>query len=216
MLRRTMSGSGPLFSSGFRAQLADAVASVEDGSSVELVVLVAPRSGDYPEVGAQLGLLALVAALSFLVFHDAEYGDYLLYLGPLAACAFGYALPLLLPALRRLLSSRRVKTRNVELVARASFQKANLSATRDGTALVVYVSLLERAVYLVADRGIVAAVPAALLEKTDQRYHKALRAPDAAAALLEVTRALGPELTRYLPKRPDDMNELPNAIDLVF
>jgi putative membrane protein len=207
--------SAPLASSTFRAQLAEAVGEVEAGSSVELVVLVAPRSGLYPEVGAQLGLTLLVAVLTFLVFHDAEYGDYLLYLAPLAACAIGFALPVLLPSLRRL-ASRRARARNVELVARASFQKAGLSATRDATALLVYASVLEREVYLVPDRGVIAAVPAAWFLETERHFRTALCASDPAVALLGATRALAPELARYLPKRLDDMNELPNAIDLVF
>ena len=103
MLARPM--VGPLATSAFRAQLADAVAAVEAESAVELVVLVAPRSGDYPEANVRLGLIALTAVLSFLVFHDAEYGDYLLYLGPLLGCALGYALPIALPRLRSLLAS---------------------------------------------------------------------------------------------------------------
>jgi len=212
-----MGASPPSLSTpAFRAELATAVAEVEDRSSVELIVLVAGRSGAYAEASWLFGMVLLVLVFSGLMFHDAEFGDYTLFLAPFGAFALGFLLPLLMPRLRTLFAARAAIARNVELVARATFQKAGLHATRDATALLVYVSVLERAVFLVADRGVVAALPQAWLDQTRAQYLKAIASGTPGQAILAATRALVPDLERHLPRRPDDMNELPDAIDVVF
>jgi putative membrane protein len=200
----------------FRAELGAAVAELEATTSAELVVLLAPRSGSYPEAGWMAGVGALLAAFVLVMFHPAEIGDEALFLAPLAAFLLGFVLPLLVPRLRALLASRAAIARNVELVARSSFQKAGLHATREATGLLVYVSLLERAVFLVADRGITRALPENWLVGARQRVTEAVRGRQPTTALLAALRGLARDLEGHLPRRPDDMNELPNAIDVVF
>jgi putative membrane protein len=199
-----------------RAELAAAVSEAERDTSAELVVLVSARSGSYPEAGWMLGLASLLGVFAVLMFHEAEIGDYTLFLGPILAFAAGFALPILVPRLRAWLTPRATLARQVELVARASFQKAALHATRDATALLVFVSLLERAVVVLPDRGLVASMPEGWLAATRARLMAAVASREPVAPFLAAIRGLGPDLARHLPRRPDDMNELPNAIDVVF
>jgi putative membrane protein len=200
----------------FPSAIAAAVAEVERGSAVELVVLMAPRSGTYPEAVLLGGLIGLYAVFAFVMFHDAELGDYLIFTAPLAGLLAGVVLVGLVAPLRRLLSFPAAITRNVELVARATFQKASLHSTRDATALLVYLSRAERRAFVVADRGVERALGASALRAIEHRYGQALREKDSPAAVVAVTRTLAPQLAAALPARPDDINELPDVIDVAF
>jgi putative membrane protein len=201
---------------GFSQQLATAVAEVEGGSAVELVVLLAPRSGTYPEAALLGGLVGLYAVFALVMFQNAELGDYLIFTAPLIGLLTGAMLVGFVSPLRRLLTFRAAIDRNVELVARATFQKAGLAATRDATALLVYLSLEERRVQVIADRGVLRALGEDGIAGIRARYVEALRTGDLEAAVLTATRALAPSLATALPPRPDDINELPDVIDVAF
>jgi len=200
----------------FEAELAGLVAEVEGGSAVELVVLLAPRSGTYPEAALLGGVLGLYAVFAFVMFHDAVLGDYVIFTAPIVGLLAGALAAGFFPPVRRLLSFRAAIERNVELVARATFQKAGLHATRDATALLVYLSFEERRAYVVADRGTLRALGQPALDAIRDRYAAALRARHPRPAILEATRALKAPLAAALPPRPDDINELPDMIDVAF
>jgi putative membrane protein len=203
-------------SASFDEELAGAVADVESGSAVELVVLLAPRSGTYPEATLLGGLFGLYVVFAVVMFHDVELGDYAIFTAPLLGLIAGALATGFIAPLRRLLSFVAAMERNVELVARATFQKAGLSATRDATALLVYLSAEERRATVVADRGVVRALGDKALDGIKQRYAAALRVRGKHAAILQVTRSLKEPLAAALPARPDDINELPDMIDVAF
>jgi len=196
--------------------LAAAVAEVEAKTSVELVVLLSPRSGTYPEAAWLGGLVGLYVVFAAVMFHDAELGDYVIFTAPLLGLFAGAVLVAINPGLQRLLASRATLDRNLELVARATFQKAGLSATRDATALLVYLSWLERRAYIVADRGVTRALSPTVLASLTAQFTATLRTSAPTSAILSATRALGAVLAAALPPRPDDINELPDVIDVVF
>lgn len=198
------------------AELGAAVAEVEAQTSVELIVLVAPRSGTYPETAWLGGLVGLYLAFAAVMFLDAELGDSLIFTAPLAGLFAGAILVAMSPGLQRLLASRAAIERNLELVARATFQKAGLAATRDATALLVYLSWLERRAYIVADRGVTRALAPPVLAKLESDFTATLRAAAPRSAILGATRSLGPLLAAALPPRADDINELPDVIDVAF
>jgi putative membrane protein len=203
-------------SASFDEELAGAVAEVESGSAVELVILLAPRSGTYPEATLLGGLLGLYAVFAAVMFHDAELGDYAIFTAPLLGLIAGALATGFIAPLRRRLSFVATIDRNVELVARATFQKAGLSATRDATALLVYLSMDERRAAVIADRGVMRALDHKALDGIKQRFAAALRTRDRHAAILQVTRSLKQPLAAALPARPDDINELPDLIDVAF
>jgi putative membrane protein len=203
-------------SASFDDELAGAVAEVEMGSAVELVVLLAPRSGTYPEATLLGGLLGLYGIFAVVMFHNVELGDYAIFTAPLLGLIAGALATGFIAPLRRWLTFTRAIERNVELVARATFQKAGLSATRDATALLVYLSMDERRATVVADRGVQRALGDKGLDGIKQRYAAALRTPGKRAAILQVTRSLKEPLAAALPVRADDINELPDRIDVIF
>jgi putative membrane protein len=109
-------------------------------------------------------------------------------------------------------AGRRDVEEAVSTAARSAFVELAVSHTRDRSGVLVYVSLLERRIRVIADVGVKTSMPlaewksaAAALEGILQQHDD-----DAAAleALAEAVESLGPTLAPHLPRRPDDTNEL--------
>ena len=118
----------------------------------------------------------------------------------------------ILSLIRRAMTTRRDRDRRVRVTAAATFVERGVTNTTRETGLLIFLSLLERRMELIADRGVLDAVPVLewnqLLEKTRQR--------DADAnALLDVIRELEPLLTKYVPVRAGDRDELADEIRFV-
>jgi len=196
-----------------KTALLEAVKDVEARSSAEVVIVVRPQSGSYAHVDLALGVVFACATLWFLLFSPWDFEPQEIFAGPLAVGALTGLLCARAPALRRLLTRRAARRERVEEAARASFVAKRVSHTRDRSGLLVYVSSLERAVEVVADRGVLERVPA-------HDWAAATRALDASVgrhldgvALAAGIRALGDVLAPALPHGDDDVNELPDGIE---
>jgi len=87
-----------------------------------------------------------------------------------------------------------------------------VAKTERSTGMLVYLSILERRIELIADRGILDAVP--VLEWN--QVAEATRGRRATQnTLAEVLKALQPLLLHYAPNRPGDRDELPDDLHFV-
>lgn len=130
------------------------IADLEKLTSAEIVVAIQPSSGSYQHANYLVGFaLSFVSVLVF-VFHPRAMRSDLFPLEHLVAFIFGAAATRYLAPVRRLLSTRRLLTENVERAAKATFVDLGVAGTRSRTGILVYVSLLERCVSVVADSGV--------------------------------------------------------------
>jgi putative membrane protein len=191
------------------------ITEIESKSSVELVVAVVPRSGAWPEAAPMAAIVAsgLVFAGAMLVDHPLS--DEELMLGPLAGLVVGWSLGTRWPALGRLFTSERRRAHQVELFARAAFQKAGLHHTRASTAVFAYLSLLERRAVLVPDRGARVALAPEAWRAHEERLCAALH-PASTGAVLAALQALGDDLAPALPRPDDDTDELPSHVEVTL
>ena len=88
---------------------------------------------------------------------------------------------------------------------------SGLVETRERTGILIFVSLLEHRVVVLADRGIHARVAEGTWDGVVARIVTGIRAGRAEEGLADGIRACGEILAGRLPGRPDDRNELPNA-----
>jgi putative membrane protein len=141
------------------------VAALERATGVEVVTLVTAKSDTYPEavwkafaLGASL--TALVVAVGEVLHPEwvstsAVLSAAVTILGVGAACALA---TVYVPAIARLfVRPSRAAVETLQL-ARARFLERGLFATRERTAVLLLVSLLERRVVIVADVGLDASV----------------------------------------------------------
>lgn len=192
-------------------RIEEAVARLEQRSAAELVVAVVPKSGNYAEWRALVaGCWTLGSALLLLGVFPEENPVWLV----LAELPLGLFFWLVLgwPPLHRYLVPRRVAERSVQARAFELFAERGLHHTRDATGILLFISELERRVTLLGDRAIDALVGADGWQRHVDHLIRRIHEHKTAEGVLEVISELEGLLSQTLPLRPDDTDELPNAI----
>jgi putative membrane protein len=114
---------------------------------------------------------------------------------------------------RRALTPRGMKRDRVRQRAEEQFIAKNLSATRERTGVLIYVSAAERMAELIADESIHEHVEAGVWDKAMAALTAGLRRGEAAAGFIDAIRLCANVLAERFPARPgDNPNELPDAV----
>jgi len=201
---------GRWLSPALRDRVAATIREIEGRTGAEVVVTVRARSGYYRAADYLFGAVCSFAALLGYVFLPITFPDDVAALLIVLSFGVGAVFAANVPPLRRLLVSRSRRGEEVARAARACFVEQGIGRTRDRTGVLVYLSLFERRVEVVADGGIPVA-------RLGQRYRDASAALDRAArrrpeAFLSALGALGELLAEAVPRRADDVNELPDEV----
>lgn len=193
-----------------RERVRDCIQQIESATGAEVVTTVCASSGHYRHADYLVGAMFSFGSLLFYLLYPAPLFDDVAVVIIVAFFAVGAVLSMALSPLRRLLVSRRLMDDAVRKSAMASFVEQGISKTRARTGVLVYVSLFERRVQVVADIG----VP---VERIGGRWTEATTSMDRAArggvepfaaSLLE----LGRILAEAVPRAADDINELPDEM----
>ena len=191
------------------AALMQAIAEFEARTSAELVISIRPRSGEYLHLNIELGLLAGLLCLAYLLFGEPTFDlHWFLVIPVLAGLCLGVAAAH--PVLQRLLVDPRRRRRDVLTAARATFVELGVSNTRQRTGILLYISLAERDLVLVGDVGVRRAVPEEPLLAAEEALRRAL--PRGLAALPAALPPLGELCGECLPRAHDDVDELPDEV----
>jgi putative membrane protein len=100
----------------------------------------------------------------------------------------------------------------VEEAAVTSFFKHGLYRTKDGTGILIFISVFERKVWVLADAGIDAKVSSDHWDSVVAGITEGIRNHRAAAAICMAVDTIGRTLAEHFPVAPDDINELENVI----
>ena len=188
-----------------------AVARVESQSAAEVVVAVVPQSHDYWQGRVLLAVAwALAAGFAFLYLEPWREPALALLLELLVgALVFAAAA---IPTLRRRLVSRGAMEQAVRSRAFQLFAERGLHGTRGRTALLIFVSELERRVVILGDRTLHGEVGQEGWENHVKSLLSYIRRGEARAGLVAVLDKLAPQLASVAPRAADDQNELPDAV----
>jgi len=128
--------------------------------------------------------------------------------------ALGYLLALL-PPLRRALAGEATLDARARRRAAAAFLDQEVFRTRDRTGILLFLSLFERRVVLLADAGIHQAVKEGAWEEITRKLARGIRDGRPGPALVEAIGACGELLASHgVARQADDQDELPNALRL--
>ena len=187
-----------------------AVQEAERHTSGEIVPMVVEKSDDYPGVRA---VSAAVLAFAAGVVVLASPLDARLWLPPVQLVAFaaGYVIAGWPPVLRLLLPVS-IRTTRVHQAAHLAFLEEGIVETRDRTGILLYISLLEHRVEVVADRGIDERVQEGTWEGVVRLILDGIRRRRAEEGLVDAIRLCGEILAVQFPPRPDDTDELPDRL----
>lgn len=193
-----------------------AVERAEARSGAEIVPVVVPASEGYElatwkgaAFGAFAGLLVAAITAALRGGWGAQPAELLLppAVGALAGAVAGRWAPL-----RRWLIGRTGLETTVEGAAWEAFVRHEVFATRDRTGLLIYVSLAEHQVAILADSGIHPKIAQSEWNELARSIARSMRELAPGAALLAAVERAGEVLSSRGPsRRADDANELPDA-----
>jgi len=200
-------------SSDQQAAIRAAVSKAESHTSGEIVPLLAAQSDDYREAAAQAAVIiaaALALALA-LIIHDTSVWfflptAFLLYFPALAAVHR-------LPRLKLAFTPAARVSEVVRRQAMRVFYEKGLHRTRNANGILIFISLLERKVWILGDRGINAVIPPEHWVTLASALSSGIRQGQLTEALVGVITEVGDVLRQHFPIRPDDVNELPDLVE---
>jgi putative membrane protein len=196
-----------------------AVREAEARTSGEIVPYVVEQSDEYPTAvwkGAALGaLLAPVLALAVHLWSSVwgiPLAWWIALPAPIGGAA-GYLLTAFVPAVRRWMAGAAVLELRARRRAAVAFLEQEVFRTRDRTGILLFLSLFEHRVVLLADSGIHQKVEEERWEAITRRLAEGIRQGRPGTALVEAVRACGELLERHgVERRTDDRDELSNEL----
>ncbi|MBM4298559.1 MAG: hypothetical protein FJ143_12545 [Deltaproteobacteria bacterium] len=200
------------FTAAEQQRILSAVVAAEQKTSGEIVPMIVNSSGRYAEAemsGLAVGLV--IGTVAALFVHDPWTSAEMHMIWPLAGALLGYFLASLQPIKRYLLSKARI-AESVQMRSFAAFTANGLHHTREHTGILIFVSLLEHRVEVLADRGINRKVSAGTWEEIVHIITAGIKSGQACDAFCQAIERCGAILAEHFPRAADDRDELPNQL----
>lgn len=185
------------------------VKEIESGTDAEVVIVVRARSGSYRQADFLCGALVAFAGLLLLLFLPVDFHTYWVPIDIAVLFALGVYASAWSSTLRRLLTSKKFRKGAARAGAAAMFYEAGIANTNAEMGVLIYLSLLERRLELIADRGVLKAVPSLEWNQRLSELNQVGRQPDL-ETFLKALRNLGSLLAQHVPATGDNPNELPD------
>jgi len=211
--RRRYSATAALDEQDQRA-VHDAIAAAERRTVGEILPVVVERSDPHPGAG-------WLAAVAFTLVGSAMLAALLPWSRPalvlltqFALGAVGFGLARWLPDFKRLFIFEDRATAVAEEQAFQEFFANGLHKTEAATGVLIFVSLLEHRVVVLADEGIDGTVDAEFWADTDQRILDGIRGGSLRDGLIAGIERAGERLASQFPWKEGDRNEIPDRMVL--
>jgi len=195
-----------------RLQIETRIAEAEKRTSGEIVVMVVPSSYHYP-LASMIGSTLLAILLGIAVVLRAG-GDSMWFFLEVFACSFIVLHEVLkrTPLLKRLFVTASDMKEEVEEAAINSFYHKDINQTTDHTGILIYISLFEHNVRVVADRGINVKVDKELWQEIVGIIISGIKSKGQAAAICAAVGRCADILAAHFPLKTGDRNELANEV----
>lgn len=189
-----------------------AVAEAERRTVGEILPVIVERSDPHPGADwlAALCLLLVGSALSASWLPWSQ--PFLLMLIQLGMGAAGFGLARWLPDFKRIFVFEDRATEVAQEQAFQEFYANGLHKTEGATGVLLFVSLLEHRVIVLADEGIDRVVDAEFWAQTDEAILEGIRRGSLRDGLIDGVRRVGEVLAEHCPWRDGDRNEIPDRL----
>jgi putative membrane protein len=192
-------------------RIAEAIRQAELKTSGELVALIAGASDGYYFIPLLWASLVALMVPGIFWVAGLELGHLRVYELQLATFL---ALGILFrwTPLKMRLIPKAVKHMRTSRLAREQFYVQGLHLTRDRTGILLFVSVAEHYVELVADQGINERVEPGSWDHIVEEFLQSVRQGKIAEGFLTAVGSCGAVLEKHFPRPADDTNELPNHL----
>lgn len=203
-----------------RARISEAVCAAERRTRAEIVPMLVARSGIYRDARHRMGLASALLVLSLLLMMESAWGSWgwhpanapWLLLATILAYGGGAWLGTFAPVIRAVTATQRMRQK-VQSRAERAFTQHGIARTRERTGVLIMVSLLERQVYLLPDRGISSKVAAGQWNEAVGAVVTKLKVGDVVGGLCAGVECCGDLLAQVCPPEADgNSDELPDRL----
>jgi putative membrane protein len=200
------------FTHAEKERIREATSSVETKTSGEIAVMVVDASSRYREAEV-LGAITFGNVAAFLItiffLHESLW-----WYVPLTFATFLLFWPVFkkVPSLKVHFTGVKRRQRAVRDRAVRAFYEKGLHRTAGNTGVLFFISLFERKVWVLADKGIHEKITQARLNTFATTISRGVKQGNAADALIEAISAAGEPLKEHFPIRHDDTNELTDSV----
>ena len=201
----------PILNDAEQTRIKHAVMTVERQSSGEIMTVIAPQSDDYYPACLIFGIcvafaVALLASLShpfrpFLFYWLLQLAVFLAVTIGLHHFAQGWRL-----------TPKPHRRKLIRQAAEQQFFLQNLASTENRAGILIYISLHEHAVELVADTGIAGKVPVDAWQKITDDLSSTIKMGHMAQGICEAVMACGTLLASHFPAETPEINNLSDDV----
>ena len=200
------------FTAEEKGRLKTATHEAESRTIGEIVVMVVDHSDHYieAEVLGSVLLGSLLSLILTILFFDSSLWFYI----PLSFIFFFpcWFLFIKVEVLKKTFIGVRRKDEAVRLRAERAFFERGLYRTRKNTGVLFFLSLLERKVWVLADKGIYKKMNQETLNRLANEVSRGIKEGRACDALSNAIREIGVHLAKHFPITSDNANELPDDV----
>jgi putative membrane protein len=194
-----------------RARIEAAIAAAERRTTAEFVTVIARASDGYRYIPTLIAACATFVLSGLALLLPLDFGHTAFYAGQVATF-IALAVLFQWPPLKMRLIPQHVQAQRARLLAHEQFLDLGLSATRARTGVMLFVSVAEHYVEIVADAGIQRHVDDQFWQATVADFVTAVRAGRVADGFVTAIEACTGVMAAHHPWTPDDANELPNRL----
>jgi putative membrane protein len=190
----------------------EALAEAERRTVGEIVPVVVGRSDAHPAAEWLAALSVVLVGSAVLVGLLPWDRPVIVLLSQVGLGALGFGLARWLPDFKRMFIREDRATEVAEEQAFQEFYRNGLHKTEAATGVLLFVSLLEHRVVILADEGIDAKVDAEFWADTDDAILKGIRRGSLRDGLIAGIRRAGELLAEQFPWQQGDRNEIPDRV----
>ena len=174
-----------LFDEKFRSSLYETIGKLESESQIEAVVIIKNKSGDYSPWAFVVAAAVAFLLFTFYMFAPIDFNPYFMFVSSIVVFALVLFLLKKSDALLSKFVPSRIKEKNVEIYARAIFQKGHIYNTGEHTGVLFYCSVFERQTVVIPDWGITLSVPEQEMQAIVGRFSKVFKSDNPADDILQ-------------------------------
>lgn len=208
------------FTDAEQARIAQAVQQAERATKGEIVPMIVQASAFYREAGYRMGLILALLVVASLLTADLYWLPWGWHAGNAAwlllaaMVAYGVGRWLgTIPTVIRLVTSRERLAHKVKLRAEQAFYRHGLHVTKGRTGILILISLLERRVHVLADKGINDLVPPGTWDGLVSGILDGIRTGKQTDAICEAITKCGALLAQVSPAGSgENPDELPDEL----
>ncbi len=201
------------FDSTFEDKLDEAISAIEEKTSVEVVVAVAPHSDPYIDTYFKGGFITFLMMLLFILYSPLFFSETLVPIDLAAAFILGAVAVWALPPFKGLLVSNKRREYNLNRAASTFFLENELTETIERSAFLVYISVFEKKVRLIPDKGVQNAVPMGDWKEIETAFSTIFTAKTPLPqTILDVLPTVTEPFAQFLPPAEDNIDEISNRL----